>query len=332
MRSDHIKYDVKLHRTFLKRTKYDLLKLDDVHIGGSIQVYSRALAIKDYADEFTRKRLVVKKERFVTVQHFVPTRMRLTAPSPRSVEYALQSDSAARESLTKSISDRTVLVVELEKPNATSHLSELIRSKWPGECYSTSSMDGAAVVCTGIVLSEYWLMFMMQNQQLGQTFFAPEAITGLKRTARLENTTLCVVKPHAFHKGYVGKIIDSILRGGFLITDVELVTLERVSADEFLEIYKGVIPDYQSLVDEMTSGPCIAFEIAHHPGVKHSESNIVKSFRDFVGPSDPEIARQIRPQSPRALFGVNRVQNAVHCTDLPDDGKLETEYFFNLLL
>jgi nucleoside-diphosphate kinase len=31
----------------------------------------------------------------------------------------------------------------------------------------------------------------------------------------------------------------------------------------------------------------------------------------------------LRPRTLRALFGVDKVQNAVHCTDLPEDGLLE---------
>ncbi|KAA3679065.1 uncharacterized protein DEA37_0004354, partial [Paragonimus westermani] len=36
-----------------------------------------------------------------------------------------------------------------------------------------------------------------------------------------------------------------------------------------------------------------------------------------------EIARFLRPETLRAKFGVSKVRNAVHCTDLPDDGELE---------
>lgn len=33
----------------------------------------------------------------------------------------------------------------------------------------------------------------------------------------------------------------------------------------------------------------------------------------------------------RAKFGLDRVRNAIHCTDLAEDGVVECEYFFNIL-
>ena len=32
----------------------------------------------------------------------------------------------------------------------------------------------------------------------------------------------------------------------------------------------------------------------------------------------------------KAGFGVDRCRNAIHCTDLPEDGTLECEYFFSI--
>lgn len=54
-------------------------------------------------------------------------------------------------------------------------------------------------------------------------------------------------------------------------------------------------------------------------------------FRKLAGPSDSEVARQIRPHTLRARFGNDKYRNAVHCTDLPEDVNLELEYFFKIL-
>lgn len=40
----------------------------------------------------------------------------------------------------------------------------------------------------------------------------------------------------------------------------------------------------------------------------------------------------MEPNSLRACFGLDRVLNGVHCTDLPEDGQLEVQYVFSTLL
>ena len=92
------------------------------------------------------------------------------------------------------------------------------------------------------------------------------------------------------------------------------------------------------MVDELMAGPCLALEVCGQEG-----SSIVQQFRDFCGPYDPEVARHIKPDSLRGRFGVDKVRNAVHCTDLPEDGPLEVrllrlgmltvqvQYFFQIL-
>jgi len=98
--------------------------------------------------------------------------------------------------------------------------------------------------------------------------------------------------------------------------------LDRPTADEFFEVYKGVLPEYVGMVEEMTSGPCIVMEIR--------QENVVKAFRDLCGPMDPEIAKNLRQNTIRAKFGRSRCVNAIHCTDLEEDGTLEVEYFFSI--
>lgn len=140
-------------------------------------------------------------------------------------------------------------------------------------------------------------------------------------------TTLCIVKPHAVKEGKAGNIIDAIVGADMRITAMKMCHLERASSEEFFEVYKGVVPEYVQMCLQLSSGPCIALEILG----KTDNSSAYQELRSLCGPVDSEIAKQIRPQTLRARFGVNKIQNAVHCTDLEEDTQLEVEYFFKIL-
>ncbi len=103
---------------------------------------------------------------------------------------------------------------------------------------------------------------------------------------------------------------------------MQMFNLDKPTAEEFLEIYRGVLPEYIPVTEQMTTGPCIVLEIR--------QENAVVSFRELCGPIDSEIAKSLRPKSLRARFGVDRIKNAIHCTDLPEDGVIECEYFFKI--
>ena len=141
-------------------------------------------------------------------------------------------------------------------------------------------------------------------------------------TAAFNNCTCCIIKPHVVQAGQAGQVIDMILQEGFEISSMQMFQLDRPTAEEFFEVYKGVLPEFVGMVEHMTTGPCIVLEVR--------QENAVKSFRDLCGPTDPEIAKYLRPNTIRARFGQSRTVNAVHCTDLEEDGQLEVEYWFSI--
>ena len=137
------------------------------------------------------------------------------------------------------------------------------------------------------------------------------------------NCACVVIKPHAIKEGNAGKIIDIILSAGFEISSMQMFYLDKITAEEFFEVYKGVLPEYSEMIEHVTTGPVIALEVR--------EDDVITKIRALVGPHDPDLAKNLRPNTIRALFGTDRVHNAVHCTDLQEDGKLEVDYFFNQL-
>lgn len=105
-------------------------------------------------------------------------------------------------------------------------------------------------VCAGL---STWLALILQQNQEVQSVFTSQTSPSLPRSALFQGTTLAVIKPHVFNapspvtgKRETGKILDEILHSGrFTITDMEIFHLETVNAEEFLEVYKDVVPEYQ---------------------------------------------------------------------------------------
>ena len=117
-----------------------------------------------------------------------------------------------------------------------------------------------------------------------------------------------------------------------------MFNLERAAAAEFLEVYDGVVPEYPQMVDELCSCSLLALELRLRPTNLPTMSpscdgndSVVDKFREAAGPWDISMAKELQPDSIRALHGRDKVKNAIHCTDLPKDGSLEVEYFFKIL-
>merc|ERR1712032_320877 len=120
-------------------------------------------------------------------------------------------------------------------------------------------------------------------------------------TALFNNCTCAVIRPHAIKQ--MGEILDFVLQEGFEISAMEMMRISISAAEEFLDVYNGVLPEYHDMVKQLCSGPIIVMEMR--------QENAVDSFRAIVGPHDPEVARHLRPNTLRARFGKDRVQNGI---------------------
>ena len=66
-------FDIKNNRLFLKRTKCEGLRLENMYIGATVDLFSRQINFIDYADDFTKGRLAQQKERLVFCERaYVP--------------------------------------------------------------------------------------------------------------------------------------------------------------------------------------------------------------------------------------------------------------------
>ena len=160
-----------------------------------------------------------------------------------------------------------------------------------------------------------------------------------------DDCTCCVIKPHAIKSRQVGAIIQSINTAGYDIDNLGLFHLDENAAGEFLEVYEGgAVKNLHLMAQEMCSGPVIALRLCRNrtslnddtctsaKEVKGTDKDVVSTFRrEVAGPWDVKMAKELHPASIRAQYGIDIVKNAVHCTDLPDDGESECQFFFEIL-
>lgn len=120
----------------------------------------------------------------------------------------------------------------------------------PGTLRALFGSDTQRNACHG---SKSGVDFQREHALFFSKSFAP--------TAAFNNCTCCVIKPHVVNEGRAGQVIDMILQEGFEISSLEMFTLDRPTAEEFFEVYKGVLPEFVGMVEHMTTGPCIVLEI-----------------------------------------------------------------------
>lgn len=99
--------------------------------------------------------------------------------------------------------------------------------------------------------------------------------------------------------------------------------LDPVTAEEYLEVYTGVVPDIAAMRAQLSVGPCLAMEFCG--------DDAVRKLREVAGPRDIETAKRVRAGTVRAEYGADTARCALHITDLDEDGPLDSEYLFDTL-
>lgn len=333
-------YDCKNRRPFLKRTEYPSIRQQDLYVGSIVTVYSRQLRIVEYGDVRTRR--VCEAERSHTLglvkpgsyDHIGLILQRILASgltvgnmqlvklsqAQASEFYAEHKGKPFFDKLVSMMSSDVVLAMELVGDMAISNWRDLMGPTNPEQARSEAPNSIRAQFGQDVTNNAVHGSDSAESAARELSFFFGPGVV-FPTTGVLNNCTCCIIRPHAATQ--MGDIIDVILKDKFEISAIKMLHLKKHVAEEFLEVYKGVLPEYHDVVQEMSSGPVIVMEVR--------QENAVESFRECCGPHDPDIARHLRPQTLRARFGIDRVKNAVHCTDLPEDGLLECEYFFSIM-
>jgi len=328
-------YDPKNRRTFLKKCNYETIKLKNLYVGAKISVYSRQLTVSAHGDEFTKRALsnssaktccVLKAPAYEIFGKIVDcfqrngfqiTNAKLCSLSVPQATKFLGVKTGNDEA--KSLAIDNVLALELVGTSAVAHANKIC-----GFTQGTQT-DSKVRKILGNLPVEAAIRVSRSPEDVKSElsfFFGKPSIAP---SATFNNCTMCVIKPQAVVDGHTGSIIDSILSEGYEISGLEMFKIDKETAKEFLEVYDTVVPYFSALVHHMTEGPVVAIE------VRTEKEKTVTMFRELAGPTDPTVAKHIRPHTLRAKFGANKIKNGVHCTDLPEDGVSESEFFFKIL-
>ncbi|XP_049826465.1 nucleoside diphosphate kinase 7-like [Aethina tumida] len=336
--------DTQTNRTFLRRATLDGVGLKDMFLGNEIRVYSRQIKIVDYADDRTARYVsksnehtvaVVKPDAFDMIgeiikviedNNFRIANLKLcTLTRKDAMEfYDYLKEETYSSFIMEHFISGPIVAMELVGENAVGRLNEILGPVCPVDARKTSPNSLRAMYGTNRAINALHGSLSQQMAAREAKFFF--AKYHQQPGLNCHSSACCVIKPHTIKGGNLGKIVSSILNCGFTFSAMEMFYLTNKTANEFLEVYKGVIDDYNALVLSFLDGPCVAVQIFNA-----EKRDVHGEFRNICGPYDPEVAKKIRPTTLRANFGLDKYKNAVHCTDLPEDVEIELEYFFKIL-
>ncbi|MET0155355.1 MAG: nucleoside-diphosphate kinase [Rickettsiales bacterium] len=128
--------------------------------------------------------------------------------------------------------------------------------------------------------------------------------------------TFGIVKPDAFRKNVVGRVLACIEGSGLHIVAMRQCRLSRREAEGFYAEHRGR-PFFDELVSFMTSGPVALLAL--------SGENAVARYRDLMGATDPAKAAE---GTIRREFSDSIGENTVHGSDGDASAARELAYFF----
>ena len=129
--------------------------------------------------------------------------------------------------------------------------------------------------------------------------------------------TLAIIKPDAVGSGLAGKIIAHLEAQGFVVRAVRMTRLSKSQAQAFYEVHRER-PFFDSLVEYMTSAPCVPMVLERGDAVGH--------LRTVIGATDPAEAAD---GTIRKLYAESKERNAIHASDSPENALREIGFFFS---
>lgn len=314
--------DIKSKKLFLKKSPCPPeLTPEEFFIGGKVLIYSRELEIVDFGDETTRNRLQTQIQQTVAIM--TPD---WTAEWGKVLDAILSTSGFNLISLRSYQFPQSVADSVCGIFNISSRAKSNLLSSGVSLVLVSQQEDGInrLLDLAEPLMKEYGRDLMVSRSGTDVAALLDVLSTSrVPNSSTLDSCTCCVIKPHAVKARQVGQILDMILSQGYDVSAVNSFHMDKLQAEEFLEVYKGVVPEYADHVLQMSAGLAVALEVR--------AEDAVPTFRQTAGPWDVQMAKELRPGTIRAVYGIDSIRNAVHCTDLDSDGVTECEYCFRIL-
>lgn len=129
--------------------------------------------------------------------------------------------------------------------------------------------------------------------------------------------TLAIFKPDSVANKKHGLMLQRILDEGFEVLAMRQTRLTKKEAEGFYAVHKGR-PFFESLCEFMCSGPIVVLSL--------ERTDAVAYWRQVIGATNPADAKE---GTLRKLYGSSLGENAVHGSDSPENGMVESNYFFS---
>ena len=129
--------------------------------------------------------------------------------------------------------------------------------------------------------------------------------------------TLAIIKPDATKRNIIGEIISIIENSKFKVIRLSSMILTESKAKELYDIHSSK-PFFDALIEYMTSGMIVVIVL--------EKDNAVKEFRDLIGDTNPDNAKD---GTIRKKFALNQSNNSIHGSDSNENAIKEINLIFN---
>lgn len=310
--------DISNGRKFLKKTKLpQTIKKIDFAVGNNISLFSRDMKLVDYGDSNTRSQLDAGNEATVIIASIEPRSLGSFLTYFEELRFTIATLQDFKLQEEKEIEKyQTLLGIKFEFCKRMNIMLSIKGTNSINRCFKEKAnlckLFGNVVCASSLQEVSDYLVVLADIRNPVESFDKRQS-------------TCCIVKRHVLQSRQLGSMINYILSNSFKIRGIRLVHLNISSIEEFYGAYKGVLENYNDVINSF-NGPVVAVEV-----YSERDEDVVQSFREFSGPWDADIAKELYPDSIRAKFGKCAANNGMHCTDLTPDAPYELAYFFDIL-